>query len=198
VTPATRRRSIERRAAPYIAILGLAAAVALRVRIAGSAGAGSETAAVWFAAALSAVALATYEPELRRRSIMRALGLGVLGAAVLCVPAAIRHAVLGGPLAATDGYSAWAVFVLIVAVAEEALLRGSMFRAVERHGGSAAAIAVTSVAFGLLHAPVYGWAVVPLDIAVGVWLGTLRAVSGTVAAPAVAHSLADLAGWWLR
>jgi hypothetical protein len=45
---------------------------------------------------------------------------------------------------------------------------------------------------------VYGWAVVPLDIAVGVWLGTLRAVTGTVAAPAIAHSLADLAGWWLR
>jgi hypothetical protein len=39
---------------------------------------------------------------------------------------------------------------------------------------------------------------VPLDIAVGVWLGTLRAISGTVTAPALAHSLADLAGWWLR
>ena len=37
-----------------------------------------------------------------------------------------------------------------------------------------------------------------LDLAVGVWLGALRAVSGSVAVPAIAHTLADLAGWWLR
>jgi membrane protease YdiL (CAAX protease family) len=83
-------------------------------------------------------------------------------------------------------------------VAEESLLRGSLFRAIQSRASTGLAIAVTSVAFGVLHAPVYGWAVVPLDIAVGVWLGALRAVSGTVAAPAVAHAVADLAGWWLR
>ena len=77
-------------------------------------------------------------------------------------------------------------------------MRGSLYAAVEQRAGAAAAIAVASVAFGLLHAPVYGWAVVPLDVAVGVWLGVLRAVTGSVAAPAVAHALADLAGWWLR
>jgi hypothetical protein len=123
---------------------------------------------------------------------------GLAGAAVLCVPAAIRHVALSGIVAPTDGYPRWAFFVVIVAVAEEALLRGSMFRAIEQRSGVVAAIAVTSVAFGLLHAPVYGWGVVPLDIAVGVWLGTLRAVTGTVAAPAIAHAVADLAGWWLR
>jgi membrane protease YdiL (CAAX protease family) len=190
--------AIDRRATPYVAALGLAGAVALRVQIAGSAGASSESAAVWFAAALGAVALATHEHPGGRPLTLRSLGVGAVGAAVLCVPAAIRHAVLGGPLATTDGYATWAVLVVLVAVAEEALLRGSMYRAVERRAGPAAAIAVTSAAFGLLHAPVYGWAVVPLDIAVGAWLGTLRAVTGGVAAPAVAHSLADLAGWWLR
>jgi hypothetical protein len=37
-----------------------------------------------------------------------------------------------------------------------------------------------------------------LDVAVGFALGTLRAITGTVLAPSVAHTVADLAGWWLR
>jgi hypothetical protein len=44
----------------------------------------------------------------------------------------------------------------------------------------------------------YGWTAVPLDLAVGVWLGGLRLATGGVAAPATAHALADLAYWWLR
>ena len=187
-----------RRVVPYVGLLGLAAAVALRVQIAGAAGPRSEVAAVWFAAALAAVALATQARTPASRVGLGAVGIGVAGAVVLCIPAAIRHAVLSVPGSTTDGYATWAVFVVVVAVAEEALLRGSLYRAVEERAGVAAAIALTSIAFGLLHAPVYGWGVVPLDIAVGVWLGTLRAISGTVTAPALAHSLADLAGWWLR
>lgn len=187
-----------RRATPYVGLAGLAAAVALRVELAGSAGARSELAAVWFAAALGFVALVTQQSNVPSARISRGLLAGLAGAAVLCIPAAIRHVSLGGVVAATDGYPRWAAFVVVVAVAEEALLRGSLFRAIEQRAGVAVAIGVTSLAFGLLHAPVYGWGVVPLDVAVGVWLGTLRAVTGTVAAPAVAHAVADLAGWWLR
>lgn len=171
--------------------------MALRVRVAGVDGARSETAAVWFAVALGLVALATQQPAVPRAGVLRGMFVGLAGAAVLCLPAAARHLALGGYVAPT-GFGRWAVFVVVVAVAEEALLRGSLFRLIESRSGGLAAIAVTSVAFGLLHAPVYGWGVVPLDIAVGVWLGTLRAVTGTVAAPAVAHVAADLAGWWLR
>jgi membrane protease YdiL (CAAX protease family) len=192
-----------RRAAPFVGLAGLAAAVALRVQVAGGLGARSELAAVWFAAALGFVALLTQRPLTQRPTgqrarIRRGVLAGLTGAAVLCVPAAIRHATIGGVVGSTDGYARWAVFVVVVAVAEESLLRGSLYRAIDDRAGTAVAIAVTSVAFGLLHAPVYGWGVVPLDIAVGVWLGTLRAVTGTVAAPAVAHAAADLAGWWLR
>jgi membrane protease YdiL (CAAX protease family) len=187
-----------RRATPYVGVVGLAAAVALRVELAGSAGARSEVAAIWFAAALGLVALVTQQAAVPPTRVLRGVAAGLVGAAVLCIPAAIRHAALGGFVAPNDGYPRWAVFVVVVAVAEEALLRGSLFRALEQRAGVGVAIAVTSVAFGLLHAPVYGWGVVPLDIAVGVWLGTLRAVAGTVAAPAVAHAVADLAGWWLR
>ncbi|MQA64109.1 MAG: CPBP family intramembrane metalloprotease, partial [Actinophytocola sp.] len=61
-----------------------------------------------------------------------------------------------------------------------------------------AAIGVCAVVFALLHVPLYGWWIVPLDLAVGVFLGALRWVSGSVVAPATAHVLANLAGWWLR
>jgi membrane protease YdiL (CAAX protease family) len=168
------------------------------MQLAGAAGSRSEVAAVWFAAALGFVALITQRLDVPRARVWRGALAGMAGAVVLCIPAAVRHAVIGGVVGSTDGYARWAVFVVVVAVAEEALLRGSLYRALDERAGTVVAIAVTSVAFGLLHAPVYGWGVVPLDIAVGVWLGALRAATGTVAAPAVAHAVADLAGWWLR
>jgi membrane protease YdiL (CAAX protease family) len=187
-----------RRAAPVLAVCGLCVAVALRVQIAGVAGASSQVAGVWFAAALVVVAWCTHDPGRVVGVRLRHVGYGVAGAVVLCVPAAVRHVVDGRVVLPLDGYLSWALIVTIVAVAEESLLRGSLFTVLERRHGTVMAVAVTSAAFALLHAPVYGWAVVPLDLTVGVWLGALRAVTGSVTAPALAHSVADLAGWWLR
>ena len=185
------------------ALAGLAAAVGVRVAVAGDLGSRSARAGLVFALLLTCLAAATARPEaaladLRARRLAVLAGCGVLGAAVLCVPAAWRHVATGGGAVTATGFGSWAVVVVIVAVAEEGLLRGSLFRALDARCGPVAAIAVTSVAFALLHVPVYGWTVLPLDLAVGVWLGALRAVTGSVAVPAVAHALADLAGWWLR
>jgi membrane protease YdiL (CAAX protease family) len=101
-----------------------------------------------------------------------------------------------------NSFLPWAAIVTLVAVAEEALLRGVLFSAVRAAAADTRfatylAVGVTSTSFALLHVPLYGWAVVPLDLAVGVWLGGLRVLSGGVTAPATAHALADLAGWWL-
>jgi membrane protease YdiL (CAAX protease family) len=86
---------------------------------------------------------------------------------------------------------------ILVAAGEEAILRGAMFAAVVRAAGGLAAVLVTTLAFALLHVPLYGWHVVPLDLAVGLVLGGLRVATGGVAAPAAAHAVADLATWWL-
>lgn len=91
----------------------------------------------------------------------------------------------------------WAIVTIVVAAAEEAILRGAMFGAVRRVGGAATALAVTTAVFALIHVPLYGWHVVPLDLAVGVALGGLRIVTRGIAAPAIAHAVADLATWWL-
>jgi hypothetical protein len=73
-----------------------------------------------------------------------------------------------------------------------------LFDAVQRRSGSdAAAVVVAAIAFAALHVPLYGWHVVPLDLAVGLVLGATRLVAGTWTAAGVAHVGADLAGWWL-
>ena len=63
--------------------------------------------------------------------------------------------------------------------------------------GPLIAVLVTSCAFALMHVPLYGWQVVPLDLGVGVLLGGMRLATGGIAAPVVAHLLADLSTWWL-
>ena len=97
----------------------------------------------------------------------------------------------------TTSYAGWAFATAIVATTEEAFLRGALFDAVSRWRGPDLAVVVTAVAFAALHVPLYGWHVLPLDVAVGIGLGGLRLAAGTWTAPAVAHVGADLAGWWL-
>ena len=126
-----------------------------------------------------------------------AVGAGVAGAAALCLPSLFSKLAAGSGVPAAPGVAGAGV-VSLVAVAEELLLRGALYDRIRSWRGQTWAIALTSIAFALLHVPIYGWHVFVLDLAVGVWLGTLRTVSGTVTAPAVAHALADLAGWWLQ
>jgi membrane protease YdiL (CAAX protease family) len=176
--------------------LGLGLAVVLRVRVAGTERAHSVAAGVVFGLALLAIAAACgfHRPALGWRQ----LGWGVGGAMVLCLPPLAHHLAHPGASAPARLLPVWAAVVTLVAIGEELLLRGALYEALLRWRGQHTAIAVTAIAFAALHIPPYGWAVVPLDLAVGVSLGVLRAVAGSVTAPALTHTLADLAGWWLR
>jgi membrane protease YdiL (CAAX protease family) len=91
----------------------------------------------------------------------------------------------------------WLAVTTFVAAGEELVLRGALWRWVWASGGDVAALLATSVLFALIHVPIYGWHVVPLDFGVGLWFGGLRLWFGGPAAPAAAHVLADLATWWL-
>jgi membrane protease YdiL (CAAX protease family) len=183
------------RSAVLLLLAGFAVAVAVRVVVGGAAVADSPPAGLAFAGCLLALAaVAGVRLRLGPRSVL----IGICGAAVLCVPVGL--ALLAGapshrPAAA---FLPWALVVTVVAAAEEAFLRGAMFDAVTRWRGPAAAVVVGAACFALLHVPLYGWHVVPLDLAVGGWLGALRHYTGSPTAPLVAHVAADLAGWWLR
>ena len=125
--------------------------------------------------------------------------IGLAGSVVLVVLAIGASSLAGQPLRAvpkTD-FALWAVITIVVASAEELVLRGALFNALRDSGGLLVAVVVTSAAFALMHVPLYGWHVVPLDLGVGVFLAGLRVASGSVAAPAVAHVVADLATWWV-
>jgi len=187
-TELRRRGAVE----PVLLLVAFGAAVAVRVAVAGPAGAGSIRAGLTFAAILAALALV-----MRSRIALsrRALVVGLAGTAALVLPVLATHGV-GGHLD-TTGYPTWAVATVAVATAEEAFLRGALYDAVARAYSADAAVVIAAVAFAGLHVPLYGWHVLPLDVAVGLVLGALRMWSGTWIAPAIAHVGADLIGWWL-
>jgi membrane protease YdiL (CAAX protease family) len=173
-------------------LAGFAAAVVLRVVVGGSDPARSASAGLLFGGLLLWGAVAARTGV---RVSRRAIAYGVGGAVALCLPVLLTWTPHRVP---PDGFVRWALVVAVVATAEEVFLRGSVYDAVRERAGDNAAIAVGAVAFGLLHLPLYGLHAVPLDVAVGVLLGELRRVTGTAAAPAVAHVGADWAAWFLR
>jgi membrane protease YdiL (CAAX protease family) len=107
------------------------------------------------------------------------------------------HGAPASPILPVASFPAWAALVIPIAGVEEMVLRGALFDACDGVVGSAGAVALTSIAFALIHVPLYGVTALPLDLAVGMWLGGLRLLTGGVTAPATAHILADLCGWWL-
>lgn len=155
-----------------------------------------------FGAGLLLMAAAGGPTRPRARRLVPALAAGALVGLAL-VAAGLAGPALGG-VDAVPGlgrpaapFLPWAAIIVGVAVAEEAVLRGVLFDRLRRASGVLPAILVTTVAFALMHVPLYGWHVVPLDLAVGLALGGLRIATRGVAAPAVAHAIADLATWWL-
>jgi membrane protease YdiL (CAAX protease family) len=183
-----RRSAVE----PAVLLTAFAAAVLIRVVVAGPAGAASLRGGLVFAAVLGILAV------LGRAGVSvspRALLAGVVGIAVLVVPVLVVHGI--GDALPVGSYAGWAAATAVVATAEEAFLRGALFDAVARARGVDAAVVVGAIAFAALHVPLYGWRAAPLDLAVGLVLGALRVLTGTWTAPAIAHAGADLCGWWL-
>jgi len=195
---ATTRSAIGRNGVLGAAVLcaALAAAVAVRVAIGGQTVRDGMAAGAVFGVALIAVALRFGG----RIGLPRAASVatGIVGGIVLVgLPGWLDPLPVQGLGLHPQPFIAWALVTVIVASGEEAILRGVLFDALAASLGRPGAVVLTSLAFALLHVPLYGWHVVPLDLAVGVWLAGLRLVSGTIAAPAAAHALADLATWWM-
>jgi membrane protease YdiL (CAAX protease family) len=129
---------------------------------------------------------------------VRTLLVGALGGlVVIAVPRVIHPLAPAAVGMRPEPFVAWAIVTGVVVMGEEAVLRGVLFAAVEGAAGALPAVALTSLAFALIHVPLYGWQVVPLDIGVGVWFAGLRLATGGAGAAAVAHALADLSTWWL-
>jgi membrane protease YdiL (CAAX protease family) len=118
--------------------------------------------------------------------------VGLLVGAVLVAP------LTAGSLSARglDGFWTWAALAAVIATLEEIAIRGALFRRWSDEAGPVAAIVAGAVVFALIHLPRYGWGAMPLDAAVGLALGGLRALTGRVLPCAVAHTIADWGAWF--
>lgn len=122
-------------------------------------------------------------PAAGRRRVVAVLGAGVLAFAL--------GRVLGG------GHSPAPFTVRIVAlnslaaVAEEAFFRRLAYGLLSP-SGPAFAIGASALLFAIVHVTVYGWWVLPIDLAAGVLLGWQRAASGRWWVPAVTHVVANV------
>lgn len=182
------------RAAGLLAALGVIAGA----RWAATVGGVGDALSIGLAFGLALTVLAILAGQRVGMPCPEALAIGAAGGMALVGLAVVAHLGAPGPsLAPAAAFLPWASITILVATAEELVLRGVLFVAIRRQMGVAAAVAVTSVVFALMHVPLYGWHVVPLDLGVGIWLGGLRLLGRDVAAPAVAHVLADLVTWWL-
>jgi hypothetical protein len=79
----------------------------------------------------------------------------------------------------------------VAAVAEEAFFRRLVYGAL-LPGSAAVAVVGSAALFALVHVTIYGWWVLPLDLAAGLVLSWQRWASGTWKVPAVTHVVANI------
>jgi len=79
----------------------------------------------------------------------------------------------------------------LAAIAEEVFFRHFVYDAL-LPSGAAAAVVGSALLFALVHVTVYGWWVLPIDVAAGLVLSWQRWATGSWKVPAVTHVLANL------
>jgi len=147
---------------------------------------------------------------LRWRDVRSGIVFGLLAYLVLCVVYAlipfIQSALGGGvsPLPSVpldiDGtaftlVTIWIGMVIAAPIAEEILHRGLIYRGLaDTRFGAFGAILLTSLVFGLGHAPGFGWPRVVGTTCVGLLLGWLRWHTGNTSVGIVAHAVMNLMG----
>lgn len=118
-----------------------------------------------------------------------ALGVGVSVAIGCAVVLAGRLVVSGDAIAAA--VPRIVALNTLAAVGEEAFFRRLVYGRLAGWG-PAAAVVGSAVLFAVVHVTVYGWWVLPIDLAAGLLFSWQRWVTGTWAAPAVTHAVANL------
>ena len=83
----------------------------------------------------------------------------------------------------------------LAAVAEEAFFRRFAYGLAATRGPAFAVVGSAAI-FAAVHVTVWGWAVLPLDLAAGLVLGWQRWATGGWAVPAATHVAANLLAVW--
>jgi membrane protease YdiL (CAAX protease family) len=145
----------------------------------------------YVAIGLASVAIArpvTRRPPSRARDPWLPLAVGALAVGALAV---LTARLLAGPAPALPVSVAIVAFNVAAAVAEEAFFRGFLYGRLEPWG-TGVAVAVSALAFALLHLPLYGTAALPVDLGAGLLLSWQRSATGTWTVPAATHAFANV------
>lgn len=116
---------------------------------------------------------------------------GVLPVLAVGVAAFIVGRVVGGGHAPQPLVLRVVILGSLAAVAEEVFFRRFVYDALLA-GGTALAVVGSAVLFAAVHVTVYGWWVLPIDLAAGFVLSWQRWATGSWKVPAVTHILANL------
>lgn len=188
---------------------GMAGAVVLSTNLAGSLlGFDAREAAFFLSVGVATLAIAWAAGDLPfRRSLALAwpqdrriaIRFGAALAAVLAVEAVVELSGLLGSLEEMKAMSAsersalgLANAVLLAPVVEELLFRGLLFTALRRHLAVLPALALTTIAFGLLHLE-NGLLHVISVLPAGAFLGYAREMSGGIGLPILLHACMNAA-----
>ena len=104
---------------------------------------------------------------------------------------AVGRALLAGSPPPAPATAFVVVLNTLAAVAEEAFFRRLVYGAL-LGAGPVAAVVGSAVLFAAVHVTVYGFWVLPLDLAAGLLFGWQRQVTGSWAVPAVTHAAANV------
>ncbi|HEV2759506.1 MAG TPA: CPBP family intramembrane glutamic endopeptidase [Acidimicrobiales bacterium] len=128
----------------------------------------------------------TRRPDSRPAAVSVSLGVLAIGAAGFALGRALVD-VPPGPSALATAIALNA----LAAVAEEAFFRRYLYGLLDARWGTGAAVVTTAMLFALVHVTVWGWWVLPLDLAAGLLLSWQRAATGRWSVPAATHVLAN-------
>jgi membrane protease YdiL (CAAX protease family) len=179
-----------------VMVAALAGITLVRAAINGTTVASAFVAGALFGLTLLAAAAPFSTPVHLARLSARSIAIGLAGGAAIVAIPLVAHAI-PAPGFQPQPFVIWAAVTCLVAAGEEAMLRGAILDRARAVAGLIPAVLFTSALFALMHVPLYGWGVVPVDLGAGLVLCGLRLLSGGIAAPAIAHAIADLATWWL-
>ena len=125
-----------------------------------------------------------------KRHVEHASRARIVVVTVLGVSAVALVRAIAPPIHAV--YTGEAVVVNVVAaIAEEAFFRRFVYGWLAARSESYA-IAGAAALFALIHVPLYGFGVLPIDFAAGLLLGWQRRESGTWMSPAITHVFANI------
>src|SRR4051812_47873695 len=126
-----------------------------------------------------------------RRADVPAGVAGALPVLALGVTAFVVGRIVGGGHAPQPLVLRVVLLGSLAAVAEEVFFRHFVYDAL-LPGGTALAVVGSAVLFAAVHVTVYGWWVLPIDLAAGLVLSWQRWATGSWKVPAVTHVLANL------